>query len=293
MPQRAEEQIGCCSARTHTTSQFRIRIIYEGHRDGIARLNFASAKEQLFSERIVDGQRSVDVVIPVFGERPKALAATLSACLKQTYPIAEIIGVDDGSPEPVRLPDSVQWNPQVRLLRLQRNQGISVARNAGITQSKAVHLACINTEILPDPDWLATCVNYLFTRPTLAACYTRMVPSRPDFLLSRWRMRFLEGKFGEITRPTDFAPGHAVVFRKEAVDSVGGYDPSFRLHHEDSDICHRMRTRGWETHYIATSRCVSIQHDSLRLLTKKILRETGWYSRRRAHCRTFTFTTHE
>ena len=226
----------------------------------------------------MDGQPSVDIVIPVYGERPGALAATLSACLKQTHPVAEIIVVDDGSPEPVRLPESVQANPHVRLLRLQQNQGISAARNAGIAQCKAELLACINAEILPQPDWLGTCVDYLFPRPTIGACYTRMVPSTPDLLLSRWRMRFLEGKFGEVTRPTDFAPGHAVLFRKEAVDSVGGYDPNFRLHHEDSDICHRMRRRGWESHYIASSRCVSIQQDSLPLLTKKILRETGWYS---------------
>lgn len=229
-------------------------------------------------EPVVKGRSSVDVIIPVYGERPEALAATLSACLNQTYPVSQIFVVDDGSPQPVRLPESVQSNPKILLLRLQQNQGISSARNAALAESAAGLVVCVNSEILPDPDWLATCAHYLLSRPTLGACYTRMVPATPNRLLSRWRMRFLEGKFGLTTGPTDFAPGHAVLFRKEAVDSVGGYDPNFRLHHEDSNICHRMRTKGWETHYIAASRCVSIQQDSISLLTKKILRETGWYS---------------
>lgn len=230
------------------------------------------------NEPVVQSRPSVDFVIPVYGELPEALAATISACLNQTYPVSEIFVVDDGSPQPARLPATVQSNPQIRLLRLQQNQGISAARNAALAESTAQLVACVNSEILPAPDWLATCVNYVLQNPTVGACYTRMVPATANRVLSRWRMRFLEGKFGDTTGPTDFAPGHAVLFRKEAVDSVGGYDPNFRLHHEDSNICHRMRNKGWEAHYIATSRCVSIQQDSIPLLTKKILRETGWYS---------------
>jgi cellulose synthase/poly-beta-1,6-N-acetylglucosamine synthase-like glycosyltransferase len=225
-----------------------------------------------------DIQHAVDVVIPVYGEREEALTATLSACVKQTYPINRIIVVDDGSAESIRLPVWAEASPQVFLLRLSENQGISVARNAGISDSSAPLIACINTEVLPDPDWLAVCVAYLLSRPRLGACYARLVSATPHRLLTRWRMRFLETKFGEESGPSSFAPGHAVFFRREAIEAVSGYDPHFRLHHEDSDICHRMRKLGWETHYVADSRCVSIQQDSLMQLVGKVLRETGWYS---------------
>jgi cellulose synthase/poly-beta-1,6-N-acetylglucosamine synthase-like glycosyltransferase len=221
---------------------------------------------------------SVDVVIPVYGEQPEALAATLAACLKQTHPISRIFVVDDGSPEPVRLPDLPQSSPAISLIRLSQNQGISAARNEGIARSTAPLLACINTEVLPDPDWLKTCVSYLLNHPGVCACYTRLIPQKPLRLLTRWRMRFLETKFGEQSGPTPFAPGHAALFRKEAVAAVGGYEPRYRLHHEDSDICLRMKKAGWDTHYVAESRCISIQADSLRQLSKKELRERGWYS---------------
>jgi GT2 family glycosyltransferase len=225
-----------------------------------------------------DSHPLVDVVIPVFGERSESLAATLSACVKQTFPVSRVFVVDDGSPEPVSLPDWADGSAKISLVRLQENVGISGARNAAIARSNALLLACINTEVLPDPDWLASCANYLQGHPSVGACYTRLVSATPHRLLTRWRMRFLEMNFGEESGPTEFAPGHAVLFRKEALDVVGGYDPRYRLHHEDSDICQRMRKAGWETHYIANSRCISIQKDTLKQLAAKELRESYWYS---------------
>lgn len=220
----------------------------------------------------------VDIVIPVYGERPEALAATLSACLKQTYTVSTIFVVDDGSPQPVSLPDWTQSFPNIFLLRLPQNRGISAARNQAIARSKALLLACINAEVLPDPDWLATCENYLSGHPGVGACYTRIVPHTPKRILTRWRMRFQEAKYGEQSGPSLFAQGHAVLFRKKAVDLVKGYDVRYRRHHEDWDICQRMRSLGWETHYVAESRCISIQEDSLKGLAVKQLRDSDWFS---------------
>jgi GT2 family glycosyltransferase len=221
----------------------------------------------------------VDVVIPVYGERPEALNATVSACLRQAYPISKLFVVDDGSPTPVSLPEWAQSSGQVCLLRLAHNGGISAARNAGLANSNSPLVAFINAEVLPDADWLETCLDYLGNRATVGAVYTRLVPLQPNRLLSRWRMRCLEAaKFGQECGASQFAPGHAVLFRREALQAVGGYDARYRLHHEDSDICLRMKTAGWETHYIATSRCISIQEDSLKQLALKQLRDSYWYS---------------
>jgi cellulose synthase/poly-beta-1,6-N-acetylglucosamine synthase-like glycosyltransferase len=186
--------------------------------------------------------------------------------------------VDDGSSEPVLLPEWARTSPQIHLIRLAENQGISAARNIGIASSKASLLACINAEVLPEPDWLATCEAYLSNHSDVGACYTRIVPERPNHILTRWRMRFQEAKYAEQSGPAVFAQGHAVLFRREAVDAVGGYDVRYRRIHEDSDICQRMRKAGWETHYVANSRCISVQRDSLTELAVKQLRDSGWFS---------------
>jgi GT2 family glycosyltransferase len=91
------------------------------------------------------------------------------ACLKQTIPFNRIIVVDDGSPQPVTLPEAAQASGNVMLLRLEQNGGISVARNFGMAHSTAPFLACINTEVLPEEDWLAVCLDGLRKLPTAGA----------------------------------------------------------------------------------------------------------------------------
>lgn len=224
---------------------------------------------------------TVDVIIPAFNERPDALAATLSACLKQTHPINKIYVVDDGSRIPVVLPHGTEGSPEICLLRLPKNRGTAAARNEAISRSTAAFLACINAEVLPSPDWLTTCFDYLAQHPKVGSCYTRTVPHKPDQLLTRWRVRFQEPRFGDQSGPSDFAHGHAVFFRRSAVDAVGGYDVHVGTV-EDSDISARMWKVGWETHYIAQSHSVSIQEDTLKLLALKQLRDSGWVSPERS-----------
>jgi cellulose synthase/poly-beta-1,6-N-acetylglucosamine synthase-like glycosyltransferase len=221
---------------------------------------------------------NVDIIIPVYNERGDALSATLSACTQQSYPVSIIFVVDDGSQLPVSLPDWAKGSSQIVLLRLEQNQGISAARNAAIARATSPLLACVNAEVLPDPDWVATCVDYLRAHPQVGACYTRTVPDNTRGLLTRWRMRFQEPKFEEHTGPAAFAHGHAVFFRRAAVEAVGGYDVRLRVTYEDADISKKLWRLGWEVHFIDHSRRVSIQKDTLRSLAVKQLRDTGWFS---------------
>ena len=88
----------------------------------------------------------------------------------------------------------------------------------------------------------------------------------------------MEMRFGGVSGPVAFAPGHSVLLRREAVDKVGGYDHRFLRIGEDSDLSKRMREAGWETHYIARSNCVSIQEDTVRGLSNKLLLRSNWHS---------------
>jgi cellulose synthase/poly-beta-1,6-N-acetylglucosamine synthase-like glycosyltransferase len=219
-----------------------------------------------------------DFIVPVFNERPVAVEQTLRACLNQTYPVSKIFVVDDGSANPVDVAGLVGHVAKIELIRLERNMGISVARNSALALSRAKFVACVNTEVVPAPEWLASCAGYLSHHPKVGACYTRLLPFQPDRLLTKWRMRFQEPKFPEDSCRASFATGHAVLFRKDAIDSVGGYDLHFKRIHEDSDICKRMWNAGWETHYVSESHCVSIQRDSLLELANKQLRDSNWLS---------------
>jgi cellulose synthase/poly-beta-1,6-N-acetylglucosamine synthase-like glycosyltransferase len=223
-------------------------------------------------------KEAVDVVMPVYNERPEAIEATLDACIRQTHPISHIYVIDDGSPTPAMIPQRIMATGLVSLTRLTQNQKNAASRNAGLAKCTSPLIACINCEVLPAEDWLATCVNYLLERPNVGVCYTRTVPDHPERLLSRWRMRFQENRFGPETGWALFATGHAALFRKEAIGKVGGYNIHLGNVSEDSDICERIRAAGWDTHFIAKSQCVSIQNNTVTEFAKKELSRNGWES---------------
>jgi cellulose synthase/poly-beta-1,6-N-acetylglucosamine synthase-like glycosyltransferase len=216
--------------------------------------------------------------MPVFNERPEAIEATLDACLGQSYPVLQIFVVDDGSAVPAAIPARVDSFGKVSLTRLAQNQRNAAARNAGLAKCTSTFIACVNCEVLPAQDWLETCLNYLAQHPEVGVCFTRTVPDHPNRLLSRWRMRFQETKFGPETGSAHFAPGHAVLFRREAVEKVGRYNIRLGNVSEDSDICERIRAAGWDTHFIAQSHCISIQNNTVTEFAKKELSRNDWES---------------
>jgi cellulose synthase/poly-beta-1,6-N-acetylglucosamine synthase-like glycosyltransferase len=221
--------------------------------------------------------RDVEVVVPVYKERPEDVQATLAALLAQTQMVSKIYVIDDCSPIPVVLPEEFQNHERVCLVRVEKNGGISAARNFGIEKCKAPFLACVNCEVLLAKDWIAACAKYLASDIQFGVAYTRMVPYRPESLLSRWRMRFQEPSFPDVSGRSPFAPGHAMMFRREAIERVGGFDVRMRCD-EDSDICIRIDRAGWQTQFVADSECVSIQRDTLTQLARKELTRSDWES---------------
>jgi cellulose synthase/poly-beta-1,6-N-acetylglucosamine synthase-like glycosyltransferase len=219
----------------------------------------------------------VDVIVPVYRERPEAIQATLKALLAQEPLLSKIYIIDDCSPTPAILPEDLQKNTRISLIRLEKNGGVSAARNFGIAKSEAPYVACVDSEILPARDWASACVSYLASHAEAGIAYTRMVPHTPQLLLTRWRMRFQEPHFPEVSGQVPFAPGHALMFRREAVERVGGFDIRRRCD-EDSDICLRVERAGWQTHFVADSECVSIQIDTVPELAKKELTRSDWES---------------
>lgn len=216
---------------------------------------------------------AIEAVIPAHDEHPAALVATVLACLGQSVSFAAVHVVDDASHPRVHL--AAELEGCVSVLRLPTNGGISKARNAGLARVRSDLVACVNVEVLPQPEWLERCARHLAAHPSVGACFTRTDPIDPTAVLTRWRVQFQELLFPTATGPADFATGHAVLFRSAALTAVGGYDERMRRINEDSDVCYRMRARGWETHFLTTTSCISIQRDTLVQLARKELIRLG------------------
>lgn len=112
----------------------------------------------------------VSVIIPTYnGER--FIAATLDAVLAQTHPQVEIIVVDDGSTDSTCQVVS-QVVPSVRLL-VQRNAGVSAARNAGLAVARGSHVIFLDQDDIWHPTQLARQMAWMAQHPDCGAVVCR------------------------------------------------------------------------------------------------------------------------
>lgn len=88
----------------------------------------------------------VSVVIPFYNRIQCTIEAVKSA-LDQTHKNIEIVVVDDGSTENTNQIISVsEKDNRIKYLKLQRNSGVSVARNAGIQASSGKYIALLDSD---------------------------------------------------------------------------------------------------------------------------------------------------
>lgn len=97
----------------------------------------------------------LSVVIPVYNVA-RYLPSCLDSLAQQTYPIDEIIVVDDGSTDncPSILAEYASRLPQMHILR-QENGGLSAARNTGLTHATGQYLAFVDSDDFLAPQMFA------------------------------------------------------------------------------------------------------------------------------------------
>ena len=104
---------------------------------------------------------TVSVIIPVFNDS-KSLTASLEAIRCQTYPnsLMEVLVVDNGSTENIK--EATNKFPEVKYL-LEKEKGPAAARNKGVISSSGEVIAFIDSDCLPQSDWIQEGIKALET----------------------------------------------------------------------------------------------------------------------------------
>jgi len=118
----------------------------------------------------LENRVDVSVVIPLFNKKEVVVRAINSALSQEFKPI-EIIVVDDGSTDNSVDVLSVCQSELVRIIR-QKNQGVSAARNRGITEALGSHIAFLDADDSWDPTFLSTLVGLISRFPNAGAYAT-------------------------------------------------------------------------------------------------------------------------
>jgi GT2 family glycosyltransferase len=198
---------------------------------------------------------AVTVVIPVWNGR-ELLLRLLEKLRRQTFPISEVLAVDNGSEDGAA--DAAE-QCGARVLRLGSNLGFSRAVNHGIGACRTDLVALVNSDVEPEAEWLGRLVNALdshsawfATGKILSASHRDRIDGTYD-LISRaacaWRkgQGRPDGPEFSHARAISMAPATAALFRMELFERAGRFDDAFESYLEDVDFglrCALQELRG-------------------------------------------------
>jgi GT2 family glycosyltransferase len=188
---------------------------------------------------VENGDREVSVITPCYNAA-SFLRETIDSVLSQTRPAREVIVVDDGSTD-----DSAtiaeSYGPPVRVLR-QKNQGESVARNAGIAAASGKYVLFLDADDLLDP----AAIDVLFSHARRAddgvacmghSCF-REDPSTPFLTTMPPADRFFPGII-----QANFGPPHCWLTPRELIVRAGSFLTTLQ-YSEDWDLWWRVGMAG-------------------------------------------------
>lgn len=184
----------------------------------------------------------VSVVVCTFNGA-KTARDCFSGLAALEYPNYEVIVIDDGSEDDTA---AIASEYGLNVIRTE-NQGLSNARNIGLSAATGDIVAYIDDDARPDPHWLMYLAwSFMSTEnvgvggPNLtpvedgrvAACVAN-APGGPIHVLIS-------------DREAEHIPGCNMAFRADALRAVGGFDRRFRVAGDDVDLCWRLQERGWK-----------------------------------------------
>jgi GT2 family glycosyltransferase len=207
------------------------------------------------------GDGRLTVVVLNYDGRP-LLEEMLASLALQTLEGFETVVVDNGSSDGSLDFLAERW-PSVRVVALERNVGVTAALNIGLRAAAGEYVGLFNNDMELEPDCLAEMIRALIAHreagsatPKMLDFADRAVIDGAGDLLS-WRgggRRRGHGELdtGQYERAEEIfgACGGSAIYRREALEAVGGFDESYFAYYEDIDWAFRAQLAGFRCRYV-------------------------------------------
>ncbi|MCJ2188379.1 glycosyltransferase family 2 protein [Novosphingobium beihaiensis] len=192
---------------------------------------------------MLDSRTSVAVIIPAFNAGA-TIARTLRSVLAQSLVPDEVVIVDDGSTDDtlIRIQAFAPHFPQLTVTS-QANAGPASARNCAIRLTDSAFVAPIDADDVWHPDYLQACVSALRTNPHVGLAYAWHHLIDMEDRVLRGPMPFtVEGEaLGPMLLTNFVGNGSSAVYRRQAIEDAGFYQPPTRRSHGGEDYLLQLR----------------------------------------------------
>lgn len=189
----------------------------------------------------------------------------LPSVLAQKFEGFEVVVVDNGSSDGTVEHVQATW-PQVRLVALEENVGVTAALNAMVDTAESEFVALLNNDVELEPTWLPRLIDCLRTHPEAAAAAGKLLGFADRACIDRAgdELHWSSAAFGRGAGQRDrgqfetaeeiFAVGGAAaLYRRDAFTRVGRFDDAFFAYLEDVDWGFRARLAGFTARYEPTA----------------------------------------
>ncbi len=199
----------------------------------------------------------VSIIVTVYN-RVAFLRAALTSALAQSLPPCEVLVIDDGSDteQAAEIAAIVAEFDQVKLTRLERNAGVSAARNYGVDLATGDYLLFLDDDDLLEEHFLKVAVSYLEQHSTVDVFIskTALFAERSSARFERLRRYYTyiqqRDHFKSANHPAYFliyCPAiHSMVFRKGTFHQHRF--PEDLIYGEDRYLLMHMRSEGGTFH---------------------------------------------
>jgi len=218
--------------------------------------------------------RPISLYVPCYNAA-SYLDRVLAAVMAQSHPLADVMVIDDGSTDDtVAVAEAwISRSPYpLRVIRHPQNLGLACARNTGVREAQCDLVASVDSDVAPEPDWLARLVEEM--ADDVSGVGGELVEAFQDVLPDRWRANHMLQRRGpeRIYRPP-FIWGSNSLFRREVLYEAGLYNVRCRTNAEDVKLCEIIRDKHVLV-YTPFARCMHLRRDSVRSV---MLNYWKWY----------------
>lgn len=209
----------------------------------------------------------ISVVIPAYNRESLILPA-LDSVREQTFLPIEVLVIDDCSKDKTTkaVEEYAARHPgfPLRLIRQERNQGVSAARNRGIREARGDWVAFLDSDDLWEPNHLELMAakTQMEDPDIVFARAAKFHSGTPDKIIKNWAAAYNTAE--EIVRVmirTNYILPSAMMIRRDVLLEHGMFDEEPGMQHaEDADLCWTLAASGKRFAFVPEYTCRYRQH---------------------------------
>jgi O-antigen biosynthesis protein len=234
-------------------------------------------------------EQPISVVIPTWNAR-ELLDMSLPPLLDAIYnyePGGEIIIIDNNSTDDTRSHLQEHF-PQVRIIKMPRNEGFAKAANRGIIESQHPTVILLNNDMVVEKDFIFPLIEPFDKEPEVFGVSAQIYfidKNKPRWETGKVHMCWELGSLSlfhlyrwdeQYVYPIAYAGGGASAYDRNKLLALGGFDEKIfePIYIEDVDLGYRAWKRGWPSLFAPKS----VVHHKHRSTSLRLWSEGAIYS---------------